>query len=73
LWFALFLFSTACFCICHPCPFCYCVLLFLSFFLSPSCRVFTFTRPETNHVSTVCSTAVALYLQFVLHVMVFHT
>jgi len=27
--------------------------------------------PETNHVSRVCSVAAALYLQFVLHVMLF--
>jgi len=27
--------------------------------------------PETNHVSTVCSVAPVLYLQFLLHVMLF--
>ena len=27
--------------------------------------------PETNHVSTVCSAAAVLYLQSVLHVMLF--
>ena len=27
--------------------------------------------PETNHVSRVCSVAAVLYLQFVLHVMLF--
>ena len=29
--------------------------------------------PETNHVSTVCSVAAVLYLQSVLHVMLFRT
>ena len=29
--------------------------------------------PETNHVSRVCSVAAVLYLQFMLHVMIFHT
>jgi len=29
--------------------------------------------PETNHVSTVYSVAAVLYLQFVLHVMLFRT
>jgi len=28
--------------------------------------------PETNHISTVYSVAAVLYLQFVLHVMLFH-
>ena len=28
--------------------------------------------PETNHISRVCSVAAVLYLQFVLHVMLFH-
>jgi len=28
--------------------------------------------PETNHVSTVYSVAAVLYLQFVLHVLLFH-
>jgi len=28
--------------------------------------------PETNHVSRVYSVAAVLYLQFVLHVMLFH-
>ena len=29
--------------------------------------------PETNHVSRVYSVAAVLYLQFVLHIMLFHT
>ena len=29
--------------------------------------------PETNHVSKEYSVAAVLYLQFVLHVMLFHT
>ena len=29
--------------------------------------------PETNHVTTVYSVAAVLYLQFVLHVMLFRT
>jgi hypothetical protein len=28
--------------------------------------------PATNHVSRVCNVAAVLYLQFVLHVMLFH-
>jgi hypothetical protein len=27
--------------------------------------------PETNHVSSVCSVAAVLYLQFMLHVMLY--
>ena len=29
------------------------------------------STPETNHISRVCSVAAVLYLQFVLHVMLF--
>ena len=36
------------------------------------CGIYSYI-PETNHVSRVHSVAAVLYLQFVLHVMLFHT
>ena len=43
------------------------IILFITFMQS----IYNYI-PETNHVSRVYSVAAALYLQFVLHVMLFH-
>ena len=45
---------------------------FLSLSLSPFMQGIYNYIPETNHVYRICSVPAVLYLQFVLHVMLFH-
>ena len=45
--------------------------LFIFFFLNTFVHSIYIYVPETNPVSTVCSVAAVVYLQFVLHVMLF--